>query len=83
MIICFDILYVYVYFSFQEVWLEGVKLASAMNFRFPTMVPTSLQAIVTNASFDGIQLMADLMAWDPNKRLTAAQVYIVYTSTIQ
>lgn len=59
---------------FQEVWLEGVKLAAAMNFKFPTMVPTSLHSIVTNASHDGIQLMADMLSWDPHKRPTAAQV---------
>ena len=60
----------------QEVWSEGVKLASAMNFKFPTMVPTSLHSLVPNASFDGVQLMADLLTWDPQKRPTAAQVEI-------
>ena len=51
-----------------------MKLAAAMNFKFPTMVSTSLHSIVTNASHDGIQLMADLLAWDPHKRPTATQV---------
>lgn len=58
----------------QEAWSEGLKLSAAMNFKFPNMVPTSLQSIVTNASFDGVQLMADMLAWDPQKRPTAAQV---------
>lgn len=57
--------------------MEGVKLAAAMNFKFPTMVPTSLHSIVTNASHDGIQLMADFLAWDPHKRPTAAQVQLL------
>lgn len=67
-------------FCCQEVWIEGVKLASAMNFKFPTMVPTSLHSLIANASFDGIQLMAELLTWDPQKRPTATQVHMLTCS---
>ena len=61
-----------------------------MNFKFPTMVSTSLSSLIQNASTDGVQLMSDLMAWDPQKRPNAVQVNLAqrlivilyYTNTI-
>ncbi|KXJ29029.1 serine/threonine-protein kinase MAK [Exaiptasia diaphana] len=57
----------------KEEWSEGHKLASAMNFKFPQMVPTPLKQLIPNASPEAVQLMRDLMMWDPKKRPTAAQ----------
>jgi len=45
-----------------------------MNFKFPTMVPTSLRSLIPSASEDGVRLMADMLLWDPQKRPTSAQV---------
>lgn len=54
-------------------WPEGMKLAAAMKFSFPKFSPTPLSTIVPNASKEGLQLMLDMMAYDPMKRPTAAQ----------
>lgn len=57
----------------QSNWPEGLKLATAMNFRFPQFSPTPLSKIITNACPDAIDLITSLCAWDPNKRPTAVQ----------
>jgi len=55
------------------VWPDGHQLAANMNFRFPQCVQSDLQQIIPQASRDAIQLMSDLMAWNPKKRPTASQ----------
>ncbi|KAG2441841.1 hypothetical protein HXX76_003449 [Chlamydomonas incerta] len=57
----------------QQVWPDGLKLAAAMNFRFPQFAPTPLTKIITNACPEAIDLMTQLCHWDPNKRPTAVQ----------
>ncbi|RKP20577.1 Pkinase-domain-containing protein [Rozella allomycis CSF55] len=54
-------------------WPEGVKLANAMGFRFPQMIPTSLYAIMPNACEAAVLLMSDLLQYDPQKRPTCSQ----------
>ncbi|KAL2083434.1 hypothetical protein ACEWY4_021207 [Coilia grayii] len=54
-------------------WPEGHQLASAMKFRWPQCVPTSLRSLIPSASADAIQLMKDLLQWDPKKRPTTSQ----------
>ena len=58
----------------QLTWNEGVRLASTMNIRFPVIVPTPLGTLVPNASDEGINVMKDMLQWEPRKRPTAAQV---------
>eukprot|EP00245_Coleochaete_scutata_P016282 TRINITY_DN752_c0_g2_i1.p1 TRINITY_DN752_c0_g2~~TRINITY_DN752_c0_g2_i1.p1 ORF type:complete len:485 (-),score=79.85 TRINITY_DN752_c0_g2_i1:765-2219(-) len=57
----------------QQTWPDGVKLAAAMNYRFPQFNTTPLAVLIPNASADAIDLMTALCSWDPNKRPTAAQ----------
>ncbi|KAG2485704.1 hypothetical protein HYH03_015589 [Edaphochlamys debaryana] len=57
----------------QQNWPEGLKLAAAMNFRFPQFAPTPLSKIITNACPEAIDLMTQLCQWDPNRRPTAVQ----------
>ncbi|XP_071836827.1 serine/threonine-protein kinase ICK-like [Apostichopus japonicus] len=57
----------------KDEWQDGHQLAARMNFRFPTCVPTHLRSLIPNASKDGIQLMIDMMLWNPQKRPSAAQ----------
>ena len=38
------------------------------------MVSTSLRSLIPSASADGVQLMAELLSWDPQKRPTTLQV---------
>ena len=57
----------------QDAWAEGHKLAAAMHFRFPQMVPTPLKTLIPNASKAAIDLMKDLMAWNPASRPSCVQ----------
>lgn len=52
----------------DQMWPEGTKLAKAMNFKFPKMVATPLKKLIPQASAEGLELMAWLMAWNPEKR---------------
>ncbi|XP_057178849.1 serine/threonine-protein kinase MAK isoform X2 [Triplophysa rosa] len=49
-------------------WPEGYQLAAAMNFRFPQCVPTPLKTLIPNATNEALDLMRDLLQWDPKKR---------------
>lgn len=54
-------------------WPKGLQLASAMNYTFSRFVKTPLKQLIVNASPQAIQLMDDLMSFDPKQRPTAAQ----------
>ncbi|XP_060228496.1 serine/threonine-protein kinase MAK isoform X1 [Meriones unguiculatus] len=54
-------------------WPEGYQLASSMNFRFPQCIPINLKTLIPNASCEAIQLMTEMLSWDPKKRPTASQ----------
>eukprot|EP00898_Chlorokybus_atmophyticus_P005739 jgi/Chlat1/6166/Chrsp41S09035 len=54
-------------------WPDGLKLAAAMNFRFPQFPATPLAQLMPMASPDAVDLMTTLTSWDPNKRPTAVQ----------
>lgn len=56
-----------------QTWPEGMKLAAAMHFKFPRFVATPLAQLVPNASPEALQLLQDLLIYDPKKRPTAAQ----------
>ncbi|OWZ19602.1 CMGC/RCK/MAK protein kinase [Phytophthora megakarya] len=57
----------------HSTWPEGMKLAAQMNYRFPQFVPTSLAQLIPHASPEAIQLMTDLLKFDPNQRPTSSQ----------
>ncbi|XP_039708818.1 serine/threonine-protein kinase ICK isoform X2 [Pteropus medius] len=54
-------------------WPEGYQLSSAMNFRWPQCIPNNLKTLIPNASSEAIQLLRDMLQWDPKKRPTASQ----------
>ncbi|XP_009295564.1 serine/threonine-protein kinase MAK isoform X1 [Danio rerio] len=54
-------------------WPEGHQLASAMNFRFPQCVPTPLKTLIPNATNEALDIMRDLLQWDPKKRPSAVK----------
>ncbi|XP_068137468.1 serine/threonine-protein kinase ICK isoform X2 [Hyperolius riggenbachi] len=54
-------------------WPEGYQLAGSMNFRWPQCVPNNLKTLIPNASSDGIQIMREMLQWDPKKRPTASK----------
>lgn len=57
----------------QNEWPEGHRLASVIQFHFPECPRVELTAVVTRASSSGIQLLEDLLQWDPERRPTAQQ----------
>lgn len=57
----------------QATWPEGLKLAAAMNFKFPQVVKTSLSTLIPNASPAAISFISDCLNFDSNKRPTAQQ----------
>ncbi|KAG1705133.1 hypothetical protein DVH05_004069 [Phytophthora capsici] len=57
----------------HSTWPEGMKLAAQMNYRFPQFVPTSLAQLIPHASPEALQLMTDLLKFDPNQRPTSSQ----------
>lgn len=59
---------------FQNDWPEGYQLSASMNFRWPQCVPNNLKTLIPNASSEAVQLMRDMLQWDPKKRPTATQV---------
>ncbi|ORY48207.1 Pkinase-domain-containing protein [Rhizoclosmatium globosum] len=52
-------------------WIEGLKLAAAMGFKFPNVVPFHYLTSNGVASTEIIVLIADMLLFDPNRRLTA------------
>ncbi|XP_009079959.1 PREDICTED: serine/threonine-protein kinase ICK, partial [Acanthisitta chloris] len=54
-------------------WPEGYHLSACMSFRWPQCVPNNLKTLIPNASSEGVQLMRDMLQWDPKKRPTASQ----------
>ncbi|XP_053879009.1 serine/threonine-protein kinase ICK isoform X3 [Malaclemys terrapin pileata] len=54
-------------------WPEGYQLAGTMNFRWPQCVPNNLKTLIPNAGSEAVQLMRDMLQWDPKKRPTASQ----------
>ncbi|KAL0481164.1 serine/threonine-protein kinase MAK [Acrasis kona] len=57
----------------QENWSDGMRLAAGMNYKFPKFAQTPLETLIPNACPEAIQLMTDLMKYDPIKRPTASQ----------
>jgi protein kinase len=57
----------------MNAWPEGYKLASSMSYRFPQCVPMNFNALVPTASYEALQLMLKMLAWDPQKRPTASE----------
>eukprot|EP00762_Andalucia_godoyi_P001104 ANDGO_02087.mRNA.1 putative serine/threonine-protein kinase DDB_G0268078 len=57
----------------QQSWPEGLRLASQMNFKFPNFVATPLSSLIPHASQEALELMTEMLRYDPQKRPTAMQ----------
>uniref|UniRef100_A0A4W4EQ07 non-specific serine/threonine protein kinase n=1 Tax=Electrophorus electricus TaxID=8005 RepID=A0A4W4EQ07_ELEEL len=56
-------------------WLQGYQLGDHHALPLgPQLCTTSLRNLIPNASAEAIQLMRDLLQWDPKKRPAASQV---------
>eukprot|EP00906_Rhabdomonas_costata_P021572 RCo031303 len=51
-----------------QTWHDAAKLAATMNFKFPQFVPTPLSSLVPQACPEALQLIGDLLRYEPSKR---------------
>ncbi|KAG5459185.1 MAG: kinase-like domain-containing protein, partial [Olpidium bornovanus] len=54
-------------------WKEGMRLAGLMNYRPHQCSPVLLSALIPNAPTEALDLVADLLRFDPHRRPTAQQ----------
>ncbi|KAK3879244.1 hypothetical protein Pcinc_016174, partial [Petrolisthes cinctipes] len=54
-------------------WPEGYSLAQQMNFKFPQFSATPLASLIPSASAEAVQIMTDMLKWNPARRPTAQQ----------
>lgn len=68
----------------SDQWEDGLRLATQMGFKFPQFARTPLESLITNASPEAIQLINDMLLYDPTKRpsATAALQYPFFTCNI-
>ena len=57
-----------------DTWSEGIQQANYIGFKFPNSNKVELEKIITNASEDAIDLLKQMLKWDPNQRETAANL---------
>lgn len=55
-------------------WSEGYQLAAKIGLTFPQFAPVSLSTLIPSASHEAIQLISEMLKFDPHKRITAAQI---------
>ncbi|KAJ3386573.1 hypothetical protein HDU84_001482, partial [Entophlyctis sp. JEL0112] len=55
-------------------WPLGIKLAGAMGFKFPNMNAIPLEDVMPNASTESLQLIGDMLLYDPGRRPTANDI---------
>jgi len=58
----------------QNQWPEGFKLAAQIGFRFTPFVPTKLETLIPQSTSEGITIMANMLQWDPNKRMSTGKL---------
>jgi serine/threonine protein kinase len=54
-------------------WQDGIKLASTMGFKFPNIMPVPVAKQIPNAPDIALQIIADMILYDPDKRPTASE----------
>lgn len=54
-------------------WDEGHQLARRLNIRFPTMAPTPLRQLLSNASPAAVDLIEQMLRFNPSDRPTVQQ----------
>ena len=57
-----------------DTWADGIHQAKFTGFKFPNCNKIELENIITNASEDAIDLMKQMLKWDPNRRATASNL---------
>lgn len=54
-------------------WPDGVKYATRLGIRLPQFAPTPLSVILPNASPEAVDLISEMLRYDPSKRPSASQ----------
>ena len=57
-----------------DTWNDGIQQAKLIGIKFPNNPGTDLEKIIPNASSDAIDLIKQMINWDPNKRATASNL---------
>ena len=55
----------------HDIWNDGIRQANIIGMKFPTCQGTDLEKVIPEASSEAIDLMKQMIQWDPNKRVTA------------
>ena len=58
----------------HETWNDGIRQANIIGMKFPTCPGTDLEKVIPEASSEAIDLMKQMIQWDPNKRATAKKL---------
>ncbi|OHT15966.1 putative serine/threonine-protein kinase [Tritrichomonas foetus] len=57
----------------SSTWPEAIKLANRLNMRLPQSAPVPLSTLMPNASPEALDLIAEMLRYDPSKRPNAGQ----------
>ena len=52
-------------------WTDGIQLAKKMDIKFPQCSGINFSQIVPDASMEALDMLSQILQWDPNKRATA------------
>jgi len=55
----------------HDTWAKGIQQANIIGIKLPNNSGTDLAKIIPNASTKAIEIMKQMLQWDPNKRPTA------------
>ena len=57
-----------------DVWSDGIQQSNLIGIKFPNNDAVNLSKVIPNASNEAIDLIKQMLQWDPNKRPTAAKL---------
>ena len=60
----------------HKIWLEGIQQANLIGIKFPNNTGTDISNIIPDASPKAIDIMKQMLKWDPNHRPTAASLLL-------
>ena len=58
----------------HDIWPDGIQKAKLIGIKFPNGPGTDLKNVIPNASPKAIDLMKQMLQWDPNNRPTAVSL---------
>lgn len=55
-------------------WNEGIQLSKKLDIKFPISAGLNMAQVVPDASPHALDILGEMLKWDPNKRATAASL---------